>query len=252
MGGGGSRSTSSQGVAPTTTVIPTQAATPNMSLGGSTDLATIQAMDAATFTQFMTQQQHAANPMSAVLYDSPVQRLIYEAGVNGKPEVVSESQFRKLQGQTLYRTVNAAYDRTADVNHPADQIARQTLQSAYNRIGGGVYGDGHYFDTTRRGSVVYGHTRGDVTKTAVMKAKLNSNAKVVRESTLQRMLSNEPKALQRAIKTPNSRVSHYRSSDNNLSAYALYKGFNVIEVGGGYHVVIDRSALTFSSSITAK
>ena len=265
MGGRGSRSASAAGAvasvsqAPspqatqqTVTVPLQQATTPNLSLGGSTDLATLQGMTPQQFAQFMTQQQQAANPMDAALYDSPVQRMIYEAGLNGKPEVVSESQFRKLSGQTLYRTVNSAYDSARDVNHPADQIARQTLMSAYNRIGGGIYGDGHYFDTTRSGSTSYGHTTGDVTKTAVMKAKLNANAKTISEGQLQRMLAREPKQLRDAMHVPNSRSPRYRSSDNNLSAYALYKGYNVIQVSGGYHVVIDRSALTFSSSITAK
>lgn len=235
-----------------TTVVPVQdAGTQNLSLGGSTTLDAIQSMTPDEFAAFMESQQNAANPMSAVLYDSPVQRLIYEANVNGLPGIVPESQFRQLPGTTLYRTVNQAYDRDSDVNHPADRIARQTMKSSYNRIGGGISGDGLYFADSRSDSTVYGNVRGDVKQTAVMKAKLNANAKVVTMRQLKNELANEPLRLQNAMQVPNMKGGGYISHNNNLSAYALYKGYNVIE-RSGYYVVIDRSAITFSANITAK
>ena len=232
--------------------VPAQANQPVFTGGATTDLATIQAMTPSQFAGYMGGLQNAANPISAVLYDSPVQRMIYDAGINGKPDIVDPSQFRKLKGTTLYRTVNSAYDRSSDVNHPADRIARQTMQSAYNRIGGGVYGDGHYFADSRGRSTVYGNVSGNVSKTAVMSAKLNSRAKIVSARSLERMLSKEPASLRKAMSVPNYKGGSYTSSDNNLTAYALYKGYNVVQMSNGYHIVIDRSALTFSSEISAK
>ena len=267
MGGRGSRSataTRGRGVAvpaqqapqqqPTqTATVPVQPANqPVLTLGATTDMATIQAMTPQQFAQYVEQQNKAANPMSAMLHDSATQRLIYDTGLNGKPQVVDDATFRQMPGMTLYRTVNSAYDAANDVYHPADQIARQTMQSGMSRIGGGVHGDGFYFDTSSTLGT-YGNRSHDVTKTAMMSAKFNGGERIVTKDRLTAMLRREPKAVRDAMSVPHRQKDSYRSSNNNLGAYALYKGYNVIRVSsrgsGGYHVILDRSVLTFSSKL---
>jgi len=148
-----------------------------------------------------------------------------------------------LSGQTLYRTVNAKGGETAV------DICGRTMMSDVTTIGEGRMGDGFYFANSLTGSQAYGNTRNNVQRTATMSAKLNANARVVSESQLNSMLRNESRTLRRAVVGMESGGDW--DGDSGLMAYALYKGYNVVEAGS-YFNIIDRTAMTFSSNVVGK
>lgn len=218
---------------------------------GSIDPTTLNLTQAALvsmtddeFVDYINNVKQADMPLFLAGWDT--QRFIYSSNINGLPQVVDDKTFQSMKGTTMYRTVNSAYDAKTDVGMTAPQIAQQTMGGTLSRIGGGIYGDGYYFDVSKSGSASYGYTRGNKTKTCQMQAKLNDNAKVVSYSQLTRMFSGESSKVQRAVNGMSSGLS-----GGNLSVYALKKGYNVIDCGGGYFNVIDRSAMTMSSKITA-
>ena len=204
----------------------------------------LMAMTDDEFADYIDSVKQADMPLFLAGWDT--QRFIYSSNINGLPQVVDDKTFQSMKGTTMYRTVNSAYDAKTDVGMTAPQIAQQTMGGTLSRIGGGIYGDGYYFDVSKSGSASYGYTRGNKTKTCQMQAKLNDNAKVVSHSNLTRMFSNESSKVQRAVNGMSSGLH-----GGNLSVYALKKGYNVIDCGGGYFNVIDRSAMTMSSKITA-
>ena len=85
-------------------------------------------------------------------------------------------------------------------------------------------------------------------KTAVMAAYLNSNAKVVSYGQAMRDLKKATGG--------NSKLSNALLNMGNpnaaVSIMALRNGYNVIDNGRGYYVVLDRSAVTVNSKVTAK
>lgn len=184
------------------------------------------------------------------LADNSFQRFIYNSGLNEKPAVVGDATLDTMTGTELFRTVNSVYNKQKDLSYTGEQIAKQVSGARYTRVsddGGSVYGRGIYFANSYGGSTSYGNTRGDVKKTAVMRAKLNSNAKVINHSTASQGASREIASGSKLGKVL-SRCDH----DSRASVYAMAKGYNVITSGHGYFNILNRNAITVSSDIKAK
>lgn len=188
--------------------------------------------------------------VAAHLAQNDFQRFIYNSGLNEKPAVVSDATLDTMNGTEIFRTVNNVYDKKNDISYTAPQIAKQVTQGRHTRVsdtGGSVYGRGIYFADSYSSSTTYGNTRGDAKKTAVIRAKLNSNAKVINHSAAVRGASTE---ISKGTKL--GRVLSKCDGASQASIYAMSKGFNVISSGHGYLNVLNRNAITVSSDIKPK
>lgn len=184
------------------------------------------------------------------LADNSFQRFVYNSGLNEKPTIVDDATLDTMTGTEIFRTVNSVYNRQKDLSYTGEQIAKQVSGARYTRVsddGGSVYGRGIYFANSYSGSTSYGNTRGDVKKTAVMRAKLNSNAKVINHSVASQGASREIASGSKLGKVL-SKCDH----DSRASVYAMSKGYNVITSGHGYFNILNRNAITVSSDIKAK
>lgn len=190
------------------------------------------------------------------LSDTAFQRFMYANDFDGKPQIVDDKTLDGMTGINLFRNVNATYNSKTDVGYSADEIAQQIQLGDYTRYsdsGGSVYGRGIYFANDYGSSASYGRTTGNVKKTAVVRAKLNSNAKVAYAYDLDNDINKEVKSGSSLGKA----LSKLDRADKR-SIYALSKGYNVISAdrninsSGNYLAVLDRSALSISSSIKAK
>ena len=215
----------------------------------------------ATYNQFMAMSDDekadfiSANINQGVpahLADNSLQRFIYNSGLNEKPDVVDDATLDTMTGTELFRTVNYVDKRynPQNIGYTAPQIAKQVQSGRYTRVsedGGSVYGRGIYFANTYSGSIGYGDTRGNVKATAVMRAKLNNNAKVIDYYKASAGASKEIASGSKLGRALRKCDSHSRSS-----IYAMAKGYNVMDNGSGYIVVLNRNAITMSSDIKAK
>lgn len=206
----------------------------------------------------MTDQQKAdavKNALKSSVPDhlnnnSDFQKLTYNLNMNDKPQLVDDATLNSMNGTECFRTVDSVYNRQADISFTAPQIAAQTMAGRYTRCssdGQACYGDGIYFAKSRSASTPYGSTRGDVNKTCVMRAKLNSNAKVI-------SYSSATNGMYREMRSGSEFGKQLRrcKSESAVSIYALANGYNVIDNGMGYLNVLNRGALTMSKSLTAK
>lgn len=178
------------------------------------------------------------------------QRFVYNSGLNEKPNVVDDATLDTMSGTEIFRTVNSVYDKQNDISYTGDQIAKQVMSGRYTRVsdnGGSVYGRGIYFADNYSDSTVYGSTRGSTKQTAVMRAKLNNNAKVINYNTAKKGVSSEISSGSRL-----GQVLRKTDSASQVSIYAMSKGYNVISSGNGYLNVLNRNAITMSSDIKAK
>ncbi len=184
------------------------------------------------------------------LADNSFQRFIYNSGLNEKPDVVDDATLDKMTGTEIFRTVNSVYNRQKDLSYTGEQIAKQVAGARYTRVsddGGSVYGRGIYFADSYSSSTSYGNTRGDAKKTAVMRGKLNNNAKVINYHTASQGASKEISSGSKLGKVL-AKCDH----DSRPSVYAMSKGYNVIASGHGYLNVLNRNAITMSKDIKAK
>lgn len=183
----------------------------------------------------------------AHLADNDFQKMIYNIGLNDKPQLVDDDTLDSMNGTELWRTVNNVYDRQNDISYTADQIARQVQAGRVTRVsdtGGSVYGRGIYFADSKSESSYYGNTRGNVQKTAQIRCKLNSNAKVISYSKAGLGVSSE---IMNGTKL--GKVLKKCDRQSQTSIYALAKGYNVITSGHGYYNVLNRNAVTMSNGI---
>ena len=185
----------------------------------------------------------------AHLAQNDFQRFIYNSGLNEKPDVVDDATLNKMTGTEIFRTVNNVYDRNNDISYNADQIAKQVMAGRATRVsdtGGSAYGRGIYFASSYGESVTYGNTRGNVKKTAVIRGKLNNNAKVM-------SYSNAVNGAQKEIASGSKlgKVLARCDSASRPSIYAMAKGSNVLSSGHGYLNVLNRNAITMSKDIKA-
>lgn len=183
------------------------------------------------------------------LANNDFQKFIYNSGMNDKPQLVSDATLDSMNGTEMFRTVNNVYDSRHDISFTADQIAAQVTKGSVTRVsdtGGSVYGRGIYFADNYGDSVAYGNTRGDVKRTAVIRGKLNSNARVISHSAASRGMYNEIHS--------HSKLGRSLSRMDNASAvsmWALSKGYNVITSGHSYLNILNRNAVTMSDTYKA-
>ena len=190
------------------------------------------------------------------LSDSDFQKFMFAHDLDGKPQVVDDKTLDSMKGKDLFRNVNAVYDKTTDVGYKADEIAQQIQFGDFTRFsdnGGSAHGRGLYFANDYGGSSVYGRTPNNVKQTAVIRAKLNKKAKVMYEKDAIRGADSE---IQKGTKL--GQALSKCSYKDQRSIYALAKGYNVIsrfsnvDAHNNYLVVLDRSALSVSSSIKSQ
>ena len=213
----------------------------------STDYNTFMAMSDDDKADFIATNITQGVPVH--LAQNDFQRFVYNSGLNEKPDVVDDATLNSMTGTEIFRTVNNVYDSKNDISYNADQIAKQVMSGRVTRVsdnGGSVYGRGIYFANDYSSSTAYGNTTGNVKKTAVVRGKLNNNAKVINYNTADAGVSSEIKS---GSKLGN--VLKKCDSDSRVSIYAMSKGYNVIASGHGYLNVLNRNAITMSSSVKA-
>ena len=214
----------------------------------STDYNTFMAMTDDQKADFISNNIKSDVPDHLAKND--FQRFVYNSGLNEKPTIVDDATLDTMTGMEIFRTVNSVYDRQNDISYTGDQIAKQVMGGRYTRVsdnGGSVYGRGIYFADSYNGSASYGNTRGNTKQTAVMRGKLNSNAKVINYYTAKSGVSQEISSGSKLGK-----VLRKADSASQVSIYAMSKGYNVIASGHGYLNVLNRNAITMSSSVKAK
>ena len=179
--------------------------------------------------------------LPAFLDDSGIQKLAYFTGMKEKPTVVADDALDKMSGTELYRTVNNAYNRRTDIGYTSKDIAKQITDgdfTMYSDSGGSAHGKAIYFADNFGGSAAYGNGRSD---DLMIRAKITSG-NVISERSLDTQFRN---ALGRGDKLAVACSKADWSSQKNL--YALAKGYDVVQAGNGYNMVLKRSALTVSS-----
>ncbi len=179
--------------------------------------------------------------------DNDVQRFFHYIGWSeNTPQALDETQFQAAwnaagRPKKLYHSDKDAGGATAQ------DFAQQYFGNGYdfsgNRyrqyISNGYYGGGTYFADSAIDSRYYG--------TNQFRGFLNNNAKVIKVGRLQSQY-NAYEAAHPAFKRMMSKISTgYGGNAEKLSIYAAMKGYNVIEEGSGYYVVLDRSATTVST-----
>ena len=215
-----------------------------------------------TIDQFaaMTDAQKASIINNAVRQNVPdhlnntsdLQKVMYAAGIGGQPDVVSDSQLSKMQGTEMFRTVNSLYNTKTDVNLTAPQMADSLAKSkqtyvASSMTGGAVYGEGLYFATKRSDSTSYGNVTGNITKTAVVRAKMKPGTKTLSYSSAASKADSE---VTRGTQLGKAMKGMNRSA--RASVWAISNGYQALTSGHSYVNILDRSCLAISDKYTAK
>ena len=229
-----------QPVQPVQPVQPIQPIQPNASLDAFRKMTDDQKADV------ILQVRNTQVP--TFLSQSDTQKILYGLKLNDKPTLVDDSVLDSTPGKDLFRTVNDSKDTANRMKFSAQEIADQTIRGSVTRVsdtGGSAYGRGVYFaDSYRESTSVYGNTRNDISKTAVIRAKLSPTAKTIDTRTAQQRTVKEISSgskLGKAISKLNVR--------DQTSVWALAKGYDAMVAPNGYHVIINRSALIASKSI---
>lgn len=188
--------------------------------------------------------------------DDATQKFVYQANINGKPQVLDQTEFNQFLKDNnlgtkdlLSRDINPiSYKNNSgtNVNLKAQDVADMMMYSKLNYIGGKVngqaYGAGTYFDHTGGKSTGYGRGKF-VTAVAVLNP---ATARPISESNLQRQAVSFARSHPKFAKAVGSYNTSYSGGKNNMAIYALAMGYNVITADyGGYTNVIDRSALVY-------
>ncbi|MBP5782739.1 MAG: hypothetical protein J6W04_04285 [Bacteroidales bacterium] len=154
--------------------------------------------------------------------ESRVQKVVHDLGMHDKPMVLDTKEFNKFM-KDHGLTSRDLMTRSANNQNTLDAFRTSDYNYVAGRVGGSAFGEGTYFDHTGGRNTGYG--------TWSMNAVLNpQTAKVVKYSQLKKIKQSFSPALQKAV-------------GNNETLIALAAGYNVIDVGTGYTVVIDRSAV---------
>lgn len=201
-------------------------------------------------------RQSKSIDMPNVLKDvaDQTQAFVFAAGLNEMPTVLDDADFAQFMqdnnisnSQILSRSVNPITYTNANgssitmkASDVIDMLKYSRLNYIGGKVGGQAYGAGTYFDQTGGSSTGY----GKATAIAVLNPK---TAKVITDS----QLSTKARAFAQSHPQFAKAAGAYDTSfhNNNMSIYALAMGYNVIkESTGGYHNVIDRSALVYRKS----
>lgn len=191
----------------------------------------------------------ASQDVPANLANNSFQKFTYNMGLNDKPQLVDDSVLDSMNGTELFRTVNNVYDRSSDTNWSADTIASQIQRGSVTRVsdnGGSAYGRGIYFADDYTESSYYGNSKGNIKTTAVVRAKLNSNAKVI---TYRKAYNGVSQEISSGSKLGKALAKCDHASQ--VSIYAVAKGYNVIYNQNNYYNILSRNAVTMSKTIKA-
>lgn len=218
-----------------------------------------QSVISADFDAFrkMTDDQKADAITQATKTQVPVflaqndlQKVLYGLKLNDKPVVVADSVLDSMPGKELFRNVNATNDPVHRIKYTAQDIAQQTIRGTVTRVsdtGGSVHGRGIYFADNYSGSATYGHTRGDIDRTAVVRAKLSPTAKTISTKNASIGVAKEISS-----GTKLGRALTKIDFADRTAIWSLAKGYDVMVASNGYHVVINRSALIMSNTYKPK
>ena len=172
------------------------------------------------------------------LDNSGLQKFAYFTGMSDKPTVVSDSQFDRVRGQTLYRGVHDAYNARTDIGYSSTDIYKQIRDgdfTMYSNSGGSVHGKAIYFGSDFGTARSYSSSgRNPI----VMRAKITSG-RTISETAAN---SNYRTALRRGDKL--ALACSNAGYDSAANLYALAKGYDAIQ--GGYTMVLNRRCLTIS------
>lgn len=194
--------------------------------------------------------QAAKTQVPVFLAQNDLQKVLYGLKLNDKPTLVDDSVLDTMPGKELFRNVNATNDPVHRIKYSAQDIAQQTIRGSVTRVsdtGGSVHGRGIYFGDSYSSSAVYGNTRGNISQTAVVRGKLNPTAKIISTHAAAAGVSAEIASGSKLGKV----LSRIGSTDRT-AIWSLAKGYDVMVANNGYHVVINRSALTMSKTFKPK
>ena len=184
-------------------------------------------------------QADRSQQVPAYLDKSWTTKVMYTLGMDGKPDIVSDKALDSMRGKELFRTV---YDAPGI---KAIDIADQIKTGDYTQLsgsGGSAHGRALYFADNYGGSASYSQYYGD---NAIMRAKVKSTAKLANERDMLNTMRNDQTYLNSKIyKT--GMTSNYRHDERAL--YAIVKGYDGWVARNGYHMILNRNALTFSST----
>lgn len=178
------------------------------------------------------------------------QHFVYAIGMNGKPTILDNASFNKFmsdnnipRSEILSRSVNGGTLTTSAGNSVkltpqdvVDMMQKSAMNYVGGKHGGQAYGAGTYFDMNGGANTGYGGT----TVNAVLNPQ---TARVISDSKLGAMARAFDKAHPKFAKATGG--YNTRFNNNNKSIYAIVMGYNVIASNGGYHNVIDRTALVY-------
>lgn len=193
--------------------------------------------------------QAAKTPVPVFLAQNDLQKVLYGLKLNDKPTLVDDSVLDSMPGKDLFRTINDAKDQTYRIKYSATDVANQVIRGSVTRVsdtGGSVHGRGIYFADSYRSSTVYGKMHGDISKTAVIRAKLSPSAKTISTNNAAIGVANEISSGTKLGKAL-SKI-HYT---DRTAIWSLAKGYDAMVASNGYHVVVNRSALVASKTINA-
>ena len=154
------------------------------------------------------------------------------------PTVVTDAQLDRMGGTVLYRTVCDVGSVTA-TNIVTDTL-RKNDTPFYSDTGGSVHGRGLYFATDLNDSRIYGDPNSKT-----FRGKIKPTAKVITETALDNEYRKAKNGHNRLARTLNK-----LSWEDGISYMAAYKGYDVIDTQnyGGYHTVLNRNAVVYSST----
>lgn len=182
------------------------------------------------------------------------QDVVNALNLHKKPIVVDDKTFDKqyksnaLDGVALYRGIGNQEDT-------AVMYSIKFGDKFY--VGAGMYGGGLYFTDLYQDAEV-GYSNGDE-KTSILTAYIDKNkAKPVEYATIYKEFSNEPIATQKLFAKDDSTSGVFDDpiylQGQALSAYAMYKGYNVIRrevrdykgnLDGYHYIALTRDILVF-------
>ena len=242
--GGGSSAVAPQNLPQTTNTVapptPQQVASGNVLPGGGVPFDQFQQMTDDQKADVVDKALRTGVPV--FLDDSGLQRFAYFTGMSDKPTVVSDAQLDTMSGREMFRTVNNSYNPRTDIGYTSSDIVKQISTGDFTMFsdsGGSAYGRGIYFATSYTGSCMYGYSSQNP---KVMRAKV-TGGKTTTVNQASRDFSN---ALARGDKL--ARACARAESASQVSLYALAKGYSVLDCQSshGYHIVLNRGALTVS------
>ena len=180
-------------------------------------------------------------------------KIMYALGMNGKPEMVSDTKFEKIasfENQVLYRTVND----TADGKISARDIVKQIKTSDYTQLsdsGGSAYGRAICFANHYGSSAEYMNFDRANSESIMMRTKIKPNAKIFSYDKANfNTLGEEIKRMKKVFPKSFSMDSYNNPAyDDAVPIYAMAHGYAGWYKSVGmskYFMMLDRSKLVTS------